>query len=102
MSIKDPKEAKEAAKAILADPKKFDQEFEKIFKKYDKNFDKHIDEGEYFNFLNELLVSFGKKPFNFNAIMMQFERADKNKDGAISKEEFKVEVKKKLTSFANS
>ena len=80
-------EAKESAKAMLADPKKFDAEFEKIFKKYDKNFDKHIDEGEY---------------FNFNAVMSQFERADKNKDGKISKEEFKVEVKKKLDTFAHS
>lgn len=95
-------EAKESAKALLADPKKFDAEFEKIFKKYDKNFDKHIDEGEYFNFLNELLKSFGRPPFNFNAVMSQFERADRNKDGKISKEEFKVEVKKKLDTFAHS
>jgi Ca2+-binding EF-hand superfamily protein len=98
----DPKEAKDAAKALLADQDKFDKEFEKIFKKYDTNLDKHIDEGEYYHFVNDLLKAFGRKPFNFNAVLMNFERADKNKDASISKDEFKVELKKKLNSYASS
>ena len=41
---KTPEEAKVAAKALLEDPKKFDQVFEKNSKQSDKNFDKKIDD----------------------------------------------------------
>ena len=96
-----PAEVKESAKALLADPAKFDEVFEKVFKKSDKNFDKKIDEAEYFNFVNQMLKDFGKKPLNFDAVMRQFKFADKNKDGAVSKEEFKNQLKKLLQSYAN-
>ncbi len=103
MSKKDEKikKAKEDVKAMLADDAKFEKEFEKVFKKYDKNFDKKIDEGEYYNFLNEMLQSFGRKPYDFNTMMMNYERADKDKDGGISKDEFKAEFKKRLRTFAS-
>ena len=64
--------------------------------------DQHIDQGEYYYFLNDLLKAFGRKPFNFNAVLMNFDRADKNKDESISKDEFKVELKKKLNSYGCS
>ena len=97
---KTPAEVKEAAKALLADDKKFDQVFEKIFKKCDKNFDKKIDDSEYFNFLNQMLTDFGLKPLNFGEVKAEFKKADGNKDGTITKEEFKNELKKKLEFYS--
>ena len=34
-------------------------------------------------------------------VKKEFKKADENKDGAISKDEFKVELKKKLEFYAN-
>ena len=98
---KTPEEVKEAAKKLLADDKKFDQIFERTFKKCDKNFDKKIDDFEYFNFLNQMVQDFGLKPLDFSEVKKEFEKADENKDGAISKDEFKLELKKKLEFYAN-
>ena len=98
---KTPEEVKEAAKKLLADDKKFEQVFERTFKKCDKNFDKKIDDFEYFNFLNQMVQDFGLKPLVFDEVMQEFKKADVNKDGAINKEEFKTELKKKLEFYAN-
>ena len=98
---KTPEEVKEAAKKLLADEKKFDQVFERTFKKCDKNFDKKIDDFEYFNFLNQMVQDFGLKPLDVGEVNQEFKKADVNKDGAISKEEFKTEFKKKLEFYAN-
>ena len=98
---KTPEEVKEAAKKLLADEEKFDQIFEKTFKKIDKNFDKKIDDFEYFNFLNQMVQDFGLKPLDFGEIRKEFKNADENKDGTLSKDEFKAELKKKLEKFAN-
>ena len=48
-----------------------------------------------------MLKDFGKKPLNFDAVMRQFKFADKNRDGKISKEEFKQQLKKLLENFAH-
>ena len=98
---KTPEEVKEAAKKLLADDKKFDQVFEKIFKKCDKNFDKKIDDFEYFNFLNQMVQDFGLKPLPFDEVTKEFKKADENKDGSISKDEFKKELRKKIEFYAN-
>ena len=97
---KTPEEVKEAAKKLLADDKKFDQVFEKIFKKCDKNFDKKIDDFEYFNFLNQMVQDFGLKPLDFGEVTKEFQKADVSKDGSISKDEFKTELRKKLEFYA--
>ena len=98
---KTPEEVKEAAKKLLADDKKFDQVFERTFKKCDKNFDKKIDDFEYFNFLNQMVQDFGLKPLDFGEVQKEFQKADVSKDGAISKDEFKAELRKKLEFYAN-
>ena len=98
---KTPEEVREAAKKLLADEKKFDQVFERTFKKCDKNFDKKIDDFEYFNFLNQMVKDFGLKPLDFGQVKEEFKKADENKDGSISKDEFKIELKKKLEFYAN-
>ena len=98
---KTPEEVREAAKKLLADDKKFDQVFERTFKKCDKNFDRKIDDFEYFNFLNQMVQDFGLKALDFSEVKKEFKKADENKDGAISKDEFKVELKKKLEFYAN-
>ena len=98
---KTPEEVKEAAKQILADEKKFDQVFERTFKRCDKNFDKKLDDFEYFNFLNQMVQDFGLKPLTFDEVTKEFQKADKNKDGKICKDEFKVEFKKKLEFYAH-
>ena len=96
-----PEEVKQAARELLKDNKQFDEVFEKIFKKCDKNFDKKIDEAEYFNFINLMLKDLGKKALNFDAVMRQFKFADKNKDGKLSKDEFKVQLKKLLENYCH-
>ena len=98
---KTPEEVKEAAKKLLADDKKFDEVFEKIFKKLDKNFDKKIDDFEYFNFLSQMVQDFGLKPLAFDEVNKEFKKADASKDGSISKDEFKKELRKKLEFYAN-
>ena len=98
---KTPEEVKEAAKKLLADEKKFDEVFEKIFKKLDKNFDKKIDDFEYFNFLSQMVQDFGLKPLPFDEVNKEFKKADSSKDGSISKDEFKKELRKKIEFYAN-
>ena len=98
---KTPEEVREAAKKLLADEKKFDQVFERTFKKCDKNFDKKIDDFEYFNLINQMVKDFGLKPLDFGQVKEEFKKADENKDGSISKDEFKVELKKKLEFYSN-
>ena len=97
---KTPAEVKEAAKKLLEDDKKFDQVFERTFKKCDKNFDKKIDDFEYFNILNQMIKDFGLKPLDFSQVSAEFKKADVNRDGTLSKDEMKTELKKKLQEFA--
>jgi Ca2+-binding EF-hand superfamily protein len=91
---------KEEVKSILADKAKFDKTFEETFKKYDKNMDKSIDLKEYASFIKDMLESMGRKNFSLPTTMANFERADKNSDGSISKDEFKKEFEKRLKQFA--
>lgn len=91
-------EAKRKATTLLSDSKAFDAEFEKIFQTFDANKDGEIGAGEYVNFFNLML---GGK-LNIARAMLNFDRADKNKDETIEKEEFKKEVRKRLKEFVNN
>ena len=46
-----------------------------------------------------MLKDFGRTPLNFDAVMRQFKFADKNKDGKISKDEFKNKLLKLLNLY---
>lgn len=93
------KEAQENADKLLKDKKAFDQKFEEIFQKFDKNKDGTIGLSEYVQFLNIMLSSAGKGTANLSVAMLNFDRADKDKNGDIDKNEFKKEVLKRLTEF---
>lgn len=93
------KEAQEKASTLLKDGKAFDETFDKIFKTFDANKDGTIGAGEYAEFF-QLMV--GGKKVNLSRMMMNFDRADKDKDGSIDKEEFKKELKKRLKEFVDN
>ena len=93
-------EAQENASKLLKDEKAFNESFEKIFKLFDANKDGSIGAGEYAEFF-QLMVANGKK-MNLSRMMINFERADKDKDGSIDKEEFKKELKKRLKEFVEN
>ena len=93
-------EARTEADRLLKNSAEFDKVFEEIFVKFDKNKDKKITMEEYANLLNAMLSSAGKKKYDLSVAMLKFERAGKDSDGNISKEEFKKEVLKKLREFA--
>ena len=93
-------EARTEADRLLKNSAEFDKVFEEIFVKFDKNKDKKITMEEYANFLNAMLSSSGKKKYDLSVAMLKFDRADKDSDGNISKEEFKKEVLKRLREFA--
>ena len=90
------KEAQEHASNLLKDNKAFEETFEKIFKTFDTNKDGTIGAGEYAEFFNLMI---GGKKVNLWRMMLNFDRADKDKDGSIDKAEFKKEVKKRLKEF---
>ena len=93
-------EARTEADRLLKNSAEFDKVFEEIFVTFDKNKDKKITMEEYANFLNAMLSSSGKRKYDLSVAMLKFERADKDSDGNISKEEFKKEVLKRLREFA--
>ena len=93
------KEAQERASNLLKDNKAFNDAFDKIFKAFDKNKDGTIGAGEYAEFF-KLMV--GGKKLNLSRMMLNFDRADKDKDGSIDKEEFRKEVKKRLKEFVEN
>ena len=90
------KEAQEHASNLLKDNKAFEETFEKIFKTFDTNKDGTIGAGEYAEFFHLMI---GGKKVNLSRMMLNFDRADKDKDGSIDKAEFKKEVKKRLKEF---
>ena len=90
------KEAQEKATLLIKDKKAFDETFDKIFSAFDANKDGSIGAGEYAEFF-QLMV--GGKKLNFSRILLNFDRADKDKDGSIDKEEFRKEVLKRLKEF---
>ena len=91
------KQAQSEAEKLLEDNKAFDTKFEQIFEKFDKNKDGSIGLSEYVQFLNIMLSQAGKGTASLSVAMLNFDRADKDKNGNIDKFEFKKEVKKKLT-----
>ena len=93
------KEAQQEAEKLLENNDAFDKRFEEIFKKFDQNKDGSIGLSEYVQFLNIMLSQAGKSTASLSVAMLNFDRADKDKDGNIDKHEFKKEVKKKLTEF---
>ena len=96
------KEAQQEAKLLIADKKRFDKAFEETFKKDDTNKDGTIDLKEYISFLQNMLQSMGRKNYNLPTTMLNFDRADKDKDGQIDKEEFKKEFLKRMKEFADA
>ena len=96
------KEAQQHAKKLIIDKKLFDKAFEETFKKYDTNKDGTIDLKEYISFLQNMLTTMGRKSYTLPTTMLNFDRADKDKDGQISKEEFKKEFLKRMREFADA
>jgi len=94
--------AKDEAKRLLKDTKAFDKAYDECFAKYDKNKDGNIDLTEYLPFLKDMLTQMGRKPYNFQTTAFNFEKADQDRNGQISKAEFKKEFHKRLRDFANS
>lgn len=90
-------ECKKKARQLLSDKKAFEETFEKVFQTFDANKDGSIGAGEYAEFFQLML---GQK--NVNRMMMNFDRADKDKDGSIDKEEFKKELRKRLKEFVDN
>ena len=93
---------KEHCKELLKDKEKFNQAFEETFSHYDKNKDDIIDFVEYNEFLQNFLHKMGRKGYNMANMTMQWERADKDKNGEITKDEFRKEFTKRLNEFAFS
>ena len=85
---------------LLNDQDKFDDKFEEVFVKYDKNKDGKINYVEYGAFINDFFEAMGRKKPSYNADVTFFSRADKDRDGAIDKEEFKVDFKKRMNRLA--
>jgi Ca2+-binding EF-hand superfamily protein len=94
--------AKEEAKRLLNEKKAFDKAYDEFVAKYDTNKDGNIDLAEYLPFLQDMLSQMGRKQFNFKTSAYNFEKADKDSNGQISKEEFKKEFHKRLRDFANN
>ena len=92
-------EAKDKAATLLKDEKAFNETFEKILKTFDANKDGTIGAGEYAEFFQLML---GGKKLNLSRMMLNFDRADSDKDGSIDKKEFKKEVKKRLKEFVDN
>ena len=101
MNFSDAKSAQNEIKKLLIDKKAFEEAFEKTFAKYDRNRDECIEMGEYVDFLNDIISASGKKKYDLNVTMLNFERADKDGDGKISKAEFKKEFLKRMREFAS-
>ena len=57
--------------------------------------------GEYLEFLNDMITKSGRKKYDLQVVMLNFERADKDGDGKISKPEFKKEFTKRIREFAS-
>ena len=95
-------EAIKEAKRLLNDNAAFDKAFDECFAKYDKNKDGNIDLNEYLSFLQDMLTQMGRKKFDFKTSAYNFEKADSDNNGQISKAEFKKEFHKRLRNFANA
>ena len=99
---KEIQEDKEHAQHLLKDQAAFDKAFEESFNFYDKNKDGIIDFVEYNEFLQNFLARMGRKCYNIANMTMHWERADKDKNGEITKEESKKEFTKRMKEFAYS
>ena len=92
--------AKNDAIELLNDQEKFDEKFEEVFTKYDANKDGKINLAEYRVFIDDMLVAMGRKKANYKMEQTFFSKADKDKDGAVDKEEFKNDFKRRLNRLA--
>ena len=95
-------EDKKHCQKLLKNQAAFDKAFEETFNNYDKNKDGIIDFVEYNEFLQNFLARMGRKCYNIANTTMQWERADKDKNGEITKDEFKKEFTKRMNEFANN
>ena len=85
---------------LLNDQDKFDEKFEEVFVKYDKNKDGKINFAEYGAFVDDFFEAMGRKKPSHNVDETLFNKADKDRSGAIDKEEFKVDFKKRMNRLA--
>ena len=99
---KEIEEDKAHCKELLKNEAEFNKVFEETFNFYDKNKDGIIDFVEYNEFLQNFLKRMGRKCYNIANMTMQWERADKDKNGEITKDEFKKEFTKRMNAFAYS
>ena len=94
--------AQQEAKRMLEDRRLFNKMYDETFALFDKDHDGCIDQGEYIAFLEHMHQKMGKKTnFNFPVALMNFDRADSDKNGAITKDEFKTEFSKRIREFTH-
>ena len=93
--------AQKEAKRMLEDRRLFNKNYDETFALFDKDKDGCIDQGEYIAFLEHMYKKMGKTNINFPVALMNFDRADSDKNGSISKEEFKTEFSKRLREFTH-
>ena len=99
---KEIEEDKAHCKQLLKNEAEFNKVFEETFNHYDKNKDGIIDFVEYNEFLQNFLQRMGRKCYNIANTTKQWERVDKDKNGEITKDEFKREFIYRMIKFANS
>ena len=90
------RQAKERAKRLLDNESLFNKHFEETFKKYDANGDGSIGLAEYVKFLQDMLVSSGRRNYKLSVASLKFDHADMDGNGQIEKEEFRKELIKRL------
>ena len=93
------KEGQKQIKELLSDEKQLDEAFELTFSVYDQNGDGYIEMREYGKFLDDFMSCLNQKTGSFSTVLKNWRQADKNKDGKLSKEEFRVLVKE-ITMFS--
>ena len=94
------KEGQKYVKELLSDEKQFNEAFELTFSVYDQNGDGNIEMREYGKFLDDFMSCLNQKTGSFSTVLKNWRQADKNKDGKLSKEEFKEDFYKRLKEFS--
>ena len=85
--------SKEKIKKEVLDEKNFGPLVDKIFQQNDVNNSGYIEKHELTGLLNNLFDQWNMPRLTDNQVEAELKRLDKNKDGKISKKEFRVLVK---------
>ncbi len=93
--------SKEKIKKEVLDEKNFGPLVDKIFQQNDVNNSGYIEQNELAELLNNLFEQWNLPKLKNEQIEAELKRLDKNKDGKISKQEFRVLVKE-ITLFTIS